>query len=84
MRLFQIPSFCLSVQVLQAVMVRGDPRGITARRTGQAGSTGASTSVPVVIPKVKEEKRMRVAYVWLSSIKKIVAFVERICKVKET
>lgn len=43
-----------------------------------------NTSVPVVIPEVGEEKRTRVAYVWLSSVKKIVAFVERIRKVKET
>lgn len=42
MRLFQIPSFCLSVHVLQAGGSRRDHSGVTAR-TGQSVSTGASS-----------------------------------------
>lgn len=82
--MFQIPSLCLSVQVLQQEWSEGIQEGSQPGEQVRL-STGASTLVPVMIPKVEEEKRMRVAYVWLSGVKKkIVAFVERICKVKET
>lgn len=79
MRLFQIPSFCLSVQEWSEGIQRDHSH---VDRSAQVPAQ--STSVPVVIPKVEEEKRTRMVCVWLSSINKNVAFVERICKVKET
>lgn len=77
--------FCLSVQLLQAGVVREDPGGSEPGQVRPWAQVPAqNSSVPVVIPKVEEEKRTRVDECLAEQCKKIVAFVERICKVKET
>lgn len=53
--------FCLSVQLLQAGVVRGDPGGSEPGQVRPWAQVPAqNTSVPVVIPEVEEEKRTRV------------------------
>lgn len=90
-RLFQIPSFCLPGQVLQAGLgqrgSRKDHSGVTAREDRSHWmSTGASTEhfSACCDPKRGGGEGDTGGLCLAERRKKIVAFVERICKVKET